>query len=368
MLSLRANAATGYRLPIFAQLHQSLSQQQIGLALWEQVGRALILSLPLFLRPDSLQEGLALLQILWAAWILDSIGGGIMVLAGALSRIGPARDAAQEDQASRQPLPHFRGEIRLQGVTFRYNPGGPAILQGLNFHLRPGECLAIVGETGCGKSTLARLLLAYEVPEAGRLFYDDHPAETLDLSSVRAQIGMVWQDSRLWPGSVKSNLLGQQHLPLSAAWEAARLACIDDLIRDLAMHMMTSLDEGGGIFSKGQQQRLLLARALVHRPRLLILDEALGAIDEATRQKIEANLRALGISRLMIAYRPEEVKTADRVLFMEAGRVVAEGTYAALAASHPGFRRLLLASADSPAAASIPHGAPAPPNSPPIDR
>src|SRR5690606_24231894 len=129
------------------------------------------------------------------------------------------------------------------------------------------------------------------------------------------------------------------------AWEAARLACIDDVIRDLQMQMMTPIDEGGAIFSRGQQQRLLLARALVHQPHLLLLDDAMGAVDTETRQRIHANLH--GITRLMVVYRISEMKSADRILFMEGGRIVDSGRYEELYQNNAKFRQTVEAQAEA---------------------
>lgn len=277
-------------------------------------------------------EGLAawglVILVAWASLRLDA------VLRQTATWLPHAQDLRAAWRTSPQLAPHppetSGGMLSVENVTLRYNPHTPPILRHLSFDLYAGECVALVGDRG--KSTLLKLLLGFEEPEAGHVYYR---------GIQRQEIGYVLQDSQLWMGSLKQNVLGHHNLPLDAAWRAAEIACIDDLIRDLKMQMLTPIDDGGAVFSRGQQQRLLLARALVHQPRLLLLDEAMNAIDEATCQRIHAKLSALGITRLMVVYRPSEMQSANRILLMHDGRIIASGSYAALYQEQAIFRQLV---------------------------
>lgn len=284
------------------------------------------------LAAESLVAWGVLAQIFWAATRLDMLArqSGVWIAhALTLRQLTHEAPLPAPDRGPSWPSDTL---LAVADVTLRYHAGGPPILEGLHFQLKQGECVALVGEAGCGKSTLLDLLLGFEQPERGRVQFGD---------IRRDEIGYVLQDSQLSGGSLKNNLLGNHNLPLEAAWQAARLACIDDLIHDLKMGMMTIIDENGGVFSWGQQQRLLLARALVHGPRLLLLDEAMNAIDEATRQRIHAHLNAANITRLMVVYRANEMQAADRILLMHKGRIIAQGGYDVLYQEQAIFRQLV---------------------------
>lgn len=270
-----------------------------------------------------------LIQVGWAALRLDAILQQATTWLPLAQDLYTAWRTPAQDDARGHESEDGQAVVVLEDVRFRHNPHIPPVLESLSLVVHRGESLAIVGAAGCGKSSLLNLILGFEQPESGSIRYQ---------GIRRAEMGYVMQESRLQAGSLKSNLLGNHNLPLEEAWHAARIACIDDLIHDLRMGMMTLLDEGGAAFSRGQQQRLLLARALVHRPKLLLLDEALGAIDGATRQKIHDNLKTEGITRVMVVYNSSEMRHADRVAFMQRGRIVGSGPYEELYQAHEGFR------------------------------
>jgi ABC-type bacteriocin/lantibiotic exporter with double-glycine peptidase domain len=194
--------------------------------------------------------------------------------------------------------------------------------------VEPGEYVAIVGRSGSGKSTLMRLLLGFETPNSGAIYYDGHDLKTLDVRSVRQCIGVDLQDAKLFLGSIYANIIiTAPWATLEDAWEAARLAGVDEDIRAMPMGMHTLISEGGGGISGGQRQRLLIARAIIAKPSILLLDEATSALDNITQEAVIKNLAKLKCTRVVIAHRLSTVQGCDRILVMDEGTVVEEGTY-----------------------------------------
>lgn len=221
----------------------------------------------------------------------------------------------------------LRGEIDVSHVSFRYSPDGPWILDDLSIKMQPGEYIAFVGSSGCGKSTLMRLLLGFEMAEKGTIYFDGQDIANLDLREVRQQIGVVLQTSKLLPSDVFRNIIGSTDLTINDAWEAATLAGLADDIRALPMGMHTYLSEGGGGFSGGQQQKLLIARALVRKPRILIFDEATSALDNRSQKTVTESMDRLQATRIVIAHRLSTIINADRICYLEKGHVIEQGTY-----------------------------------------
>jgi ABC-type multidrug transport system ATPase subunit len=229
----------------------------------------------------------------------------------------------------------LRGGIEVTGLNFRYLEGSPLVLEDVSFQADPGRFLALGGPSGSGKSTIMRLLLGFESPDSGSIHYDDHDLATLDLEAVRRQLGVVLQSSRVFPGSVLQNIVGTSALTLDDAWEAAVLAGLDEDIRAMPMGMQTFTVEGGSTLSGGQRQRLLIARAIVRRPRILLFDEATSALDNETQALVSRALEALKATRIVIAHRLSTIMHADRIDVLVAGRIVESGRYEDLM-SHPG--------------------------------
>jgi ATP-binding cassette subfamily C protein len=219
------------------------------------------------------------------------------------------------------------GDIEVQGVTFRYSSDGPPVLRCLSLHVRPGEFVAFVGPSGSGKSTILRLLLGFESAESGAIYYDGQELAGLDVSAVRRQIGVVLQNGRLLSGDIFSNIVGSAPLALDDAWAAARMAGFADDIQAMPMGMHTVVSEGGGTLSGGQRQRLMIARALVHRPRLLFFDEATSALDNRTQGIVSASLEQLQATRIVVAHRLSTIVSADRICVVERGQIVQNGRY-----------------------------------------
>ncbi|MCB0115096.1 MAG: ATP-binding cassette domain-containing protein, partial [Caldilineaceae bacterium] len=187
---------------------------------------------------------------------------------------------------------------------------------------------ALVGPTGAGKSTLVRLLLGLYRPDTGEIRYDGHTLDELGAARLRRQIGVVLQDSFVIGGTVRENIaLNQPDMSLAQVMEAARLAGIHEEIERLPMQYESWVGEGGSALSGGQRQRLVLARALAPRPRILILDEATSHLDAATEAAIQQTLDRLHATCLIVAHRLSTVRRADRILVLERGRIVEQGTH-----------------------------------------
>jgi NHLM bacteriocin system ABC transporter ATP-binding protein len=266
-------------------------------------------------------------QCMLAALVMSAaVTSGLRVLP-MVARARPILEALPEVDTGKSEPGVLSGAIEINHVSFRYQAEGPLILDDLCLRVEPGEFVAIVGPSGSGKSTLFRLLIGFESPDAGAIYYDGQDLATLDLEAVRRQIGVVMQNGRLMPGDLYRNIVGATALTLEDAWEAARLAGIEEEIRQLPMGMHTHISEGGATFSGGQRQRLLIARAIVSRPRILFFDEATSALDNRTQATVSDSLESLQATRLVIAHRLSTVVNADRILVLEVGKIVESGTY-----------------------------------------
>jgi ATP-binding cassette subfamily C protein len=233
------------------------------------------------------------------------------------------------DESKAEPG-ELAGEIEFSHVSFRYQEDGPLILDDVSFRAKPGEFIALVGPSGAGKSTCLRMVLGFEKPSSGSIYYDGQDVASLAVRSVRRQIGVVLQSGRPMAGSIVSNILGSSNLGIDAAWDAARLAGLEDDIKAMPMGMHTVISEGAETFSGGQKQRMLIARALVNRPRIILFDEATSALDNRTQEIVSRSLERLKSTRIVIAHRLSTIQNADRIYVMEGGRVVEEGSYSEL--------------------------------------
>jgi NHLM bacteriocin system ABC transporter ATP-binding protein len=245
-------------------------------------------------------------------------------------RLRPVLTHRPEADAGRVDPGPLRGDLEVTNLTFRYSAGGGIILNDVSLSARPGELVAVVGPSGSGKSTLVRLLLGFERPQAGAVYYDGKDLASLDLEGVRRQCGVVLQHGRLMAGDVLSNIVGPWNLSAEHAWAAARLVGLEDDLRAMPMGLYTLVSEDGGTFSGGQRQRLLLARAIVHQPAVLFLDEATSALDNRTQAIVSRSLTRLQVTRLVIAHRLSTIRDADRIYVLDGGRIVESGTYDSL--------------------------------------
>lgn len=271
----------------------------------------------------------------------------LLRLAASYQRLVPLLEAPPETRPGQPPARPLQGDIRLDDVTFRYHAARQPALQNVSLHIRPNEFVAIVGASGSGKSTLLRLLLGFEQPESGTIAYDGQALSAVDVRSIRAQIGTVMQQQPLIFGaSIFDNLAGARQVTQDDAWAALRFAGLDADIAALPMGLHTPLTEGGKSLSAGQRQRLLIARAVIHRPRILFFDEATNALDDQTQSLLIRHLSSVQVTRVVIAHRLSTVQQADRIVVLDQGRVVETGTFDALMAQHGPFadfaRRQLL--------------------------
>ncbi|HEX5727758.1 MAG TPA: NHLP bacteriocin export ABC transporter permease/ATPase subunit [Longimicrobiaceae bacterium] len=252
---------------------------------------------------------------------------GTLAVVPLYEQIKPILETPPEVHAGKHDPGELSGAIELHRVTFRYQADGPAVLRDLSIRVRPGEFVAFVGPSGSGKSTTLRLLLGFEVLESGSVSFDEQDLSGLDLESVRRQIGVVVQSGRLMSGDIFTNIVGSSSASMDEAWEAARMAGLDEDIREMPMGMHTVVSDGGGTLSGGQRQRLMIARALVHRPRILFFDEATSALDNRTQDIVTRSLDRLKATRIVVAHRLSTIRNADRIYVIQAGEVVEAGSY-----------------------------------------
>jgi NHLM bacteriocin system ABC transporter ATP-binding protein len=262
-----------------------------------------------------------------SALTLTGIAIQLVELIPTWERARPILDALPEVDLERPDPGELTGRIEVSHLTFSYAPEGPTILHDVSFEAAPGEFIALAGPSGAGKSTLLRILLGFDQPESSSIYYDGHDLGTVDVTAVRRQIGVVLQSSRLTAGDIFTNIVGSGSYTHEEAWEALRMAGMEEDVRAMPMTMHTVVSEGGGSLSGGQRQRLLIARALVGRPRILFFDEATSALDNRAQQLVSESVDRMHATRVVIAHRLSTIRNADRIYVLDGGRVVQAGTF-----------------------------------------
>jgi NHLM bacteriocin system ABC transporter ATP-binding protein len=240
-------------------------------------------------------------------------------------RISPILRTVPEAHENAAPPGELTGDIEFRHVTFRYLEGAPPILDDVSWQIAPGGYIAFVGPSGSGKSTLIRLLLGFEQPESGGIFFDRKDLSSLDLGELRRQIGVVMQGAAVISGNIYDNIVGSLPASMEDAWQAARMAGLADDIRAMPMGMHTVLSEAASTLSGGQRQRVIIARALVRRPRILIFDEATSALDNRTQAIVNESIDQLNMTRIVVAHRLSTIRHVDRVYVLSNGRIVESG-------------------------------------------
>ena len=273
---------------------------------------------------------------------LSQVAGSIANLKPLAELAAPIMEATPETGSGKKSLTRMSGSVELSQVSFRYTEDSPLILDHISLKIRPGQYIAIVGKTGCGKSTLMRLLLGFETPVSGAVYYDNRDLQTVDLRSLRRNIGVVLQNSRLFTGDIYSNIvISAPWLTRSDAWEAAKMAGVDEDIRKMPMGMQTLISEGGGGISGGQRQRIMIARAIAPKPKLLMFDEATSALDNITQRVVSESLDGLKCTRIVIAHRLSTIRQCDRILVLDGGKIVEDGNFEELLAAGGFFAELV---------------------------
>ena len=280
----------------------------------------------------------------------SSFQGAFLGVAGSLlqirnvlplsKRIQPILDAKPEVEKNMPPVDKLSGDIEISHLNFRYSEGAPLVLKDVNMSIKAGEFVAVVGTSGAGKSTLMRMLLGFEKPESGSVFFDNQDISAVDIGSLRRQLGVVLQNDTVLQGTILQNIIGSSGLKEADAWEAAKKVSFDKDIEEMPMGMFTMIPSGGHTLSGGQLQRLIIARAIIRNPAVLIFDEATSALDNLTQQVVRKSLDQLKVTRVIIAHRLSTIINADKIYVMKDGEVVESGSYSQLMAQDGYFAQL----------------------------
>jgi ATP-binding cassette subfamily C protein len=255
-------------------------------------------------------------------------------------RMRPILETIPETDETKASPGRIKGEISISHIQFRYREDTPYILKDVSLKIQPGQFIAFVGGSGCGKSTMMRLLLGFEKPGIGAIYYDGQDLSTVDLRAFRQQLGVVLQESRVLPTDIFRNIVGTTSHTMDEAWEAAEMAGLAEDVRAMPMQMHTVVSEGGGTFSGGQRQRLLIARALVNKPRIIFFDEATSALDNKAQAVVTQSMDRMDATRIVIAHRLSTVANADIICYFDGGQIKEQGNYDELMAKDGLFATL----------------------------
>ncbi|MCL2839924.1 MAG: NHLP bacteriocin export ABC transporter permease/ATPase subunit [Defluviitaleaceae bacterium] len=333
------NAALTYAPPIFLRISAVL----VGTT--TAVGSIVLFSI-------SASADIAVAEYMAFAAAYAMLSGAVMSLTSLSTTVAsirpimdlakPIMDVEPETSVGKKMINRLSGSIEINNVFFRYNENMPYVLNNLSLKINKGQYVAIVGASGCGKSTLLRLLLGFEEPHRGAVYYDAQDMKSIDLKSLRKSIGCVIQNGKLMTGSIYENIVvSAPLLTIDEAWEAAEMAGIAEDIRNMPMGMHTLVSDGGGGLSGGQKQRVLIARALAPKPKILLLDEATSALDNITQKHVSQSLDGLKCTRIVIAHRLSTIRQCDRVIMLEEGKIVEDGTYEQLMSLNGKFAELV---------------------------
>ena len=356
---LRVDCAEGSAFAVWAQDYRAQKQAELELGNLEEHLQAFCTALP-FLAGAALLFAAALpgraaigvgdFLIVYTVFMVfqtavarlgDSFGAVAAALP-AFEQFRPFLAETPEASAEGESVEHLGGHILFDHVSFRYDPDGPLILDDVTIHARPGEFIAIAGESGAGKSTLFRLALGLDQPSGGAVFYDGRDLRHLNVKQVRRKIGVVPQAVQLHPQDLWDNIVAHHEgVTSEEAWLAAGIAGVDDEIKAMPMGMLTPVGASAAVMSGGESQRIMIARALIRSPRILLLDEATNWLDNESQSKVMDNLAALTSTRIVIAHRLSTLRQADRIYVMQAGRVVQSGLFEDLADTEGAFRDLI---------------------------
>ncbi len=273
---------------------------------------------------------------------LAGMGATVAGIKPVLEMVKPIMETVPEISEDKKMVTRLSGAIELNNVTFRYQDDMPPVLDNMTLKIRAGQYVAIVGKTGCGKSTLMRVMLGFETPQKGSVYFDGKDIKSLDLKSLRRNIGTVLQNGKMFSGDIYSNIvISAPWLGVDAAWEAAETAGVAADIQAMPMGMYTLITEGQGGISGGQRQRILIARAIAPKPRILMFDEATSALDNLTQKQVSDALDRMKCTRIVIAHRLSTIRECDRIVVLDGGKIVEDGTFDELLARKGFFAELV---------------------------
>lgn len=300
----------------------------------------------------AVQSGVSVAEYYAFSLAYGMVSGAFLSLSGmalTIARIKPVYDMVRpiletvpEVSTGKKVVTRLSGGIELNNMSFRYSESMPLVVDDLSLKIRPGQYVAIVGQTGCGKSTLMRLMLGFETPQKGAVYYDGKDLAQMDLKSLRRNIGVVMQNGKLFQGDIYSNItISAPWLTMDEAWHAAELAGIAEEIRHMPMGMHTLISEGSGGVSGGQRQRLMIARAIAPKPKILMFDETTSALDNLTQKTVSESLDGLKCTRIVIAHRLSTIRQCDRIVVLDKGKIIENGTYDELLEKNGFFAELV---------------------------
>jgi len=244
-----------------------------------------------------------------------------------LDMLEPILSAEPEDIHDYPTVEEINGTIEINHISFQYSSNSPKILDDVSIHIPAGQNVALVGKSGCGKSTLMRLLLGFEEAQSGSIFYGQYNISKINLGSLRQFVGFCPQSMQIFPGTISENIrFASIDCTEEEIWRAASIACLDEDIMKMPDRLETRIGEGGSGLSGGQCQRLLIARAVINHPKVLFLDEATSALDNITQRNVVNNLSQIGCTRIAIAHRLSTVMNCDRIIVMDKGKIIEDGT------------------------------------------
>ena len=267
--------------------------------------------------------------------------GQFFMIQPQIENLRPILEETPEIAEDKPDADVLSGAIEVSHLSFSYTEDGPNIVDDMSFRIAAGENVAFVGKSGCGKSTLLRLMLGFEKPKSGAVYYDGQDLSELNVSSVRSQMGVVLQNGQLMSGDIFTNIVGTTALTQDDAWEAAKAAGLDEDIKKMPMGMQTVISEGSSNISGGQRQRILIARALAAKPAILIFDEATSALDNRTQAIVTESLNKRNVTRIVVAHRLSTIEDCDRVIVLDKGKIVENGTFDELVALNGIFADLV---------------------------
>jgi len=283
----------------------------------------------------------AFTSFLVAMIMLSQMLMGINTVVPLLEQARPILEALPEYDEAKVDPGDLSGSIEISHLYFRYKEDGPLIINDVSLHIKEGEYIGLVGPSGSGKSTLFRVMLGFEKPESGRIYYSGHDIEKVDIRALRRQLGVVLQNGKLLTGDIFNNIVGSNpNLTMDDAWEAARMAGLDKDINEMPMGMHTMVSEGAATLSGGQRQRLLIARSIINKPKIIYFDEATSALDNKTQAIVSQSLDGLNATRVVIAHRLSTVVNCDRIIVLDKGKIIENGSYEELMAMNGVFAEL----------------------------